>query len=80
MDFERARRLAIRAEVGGGVLMALVGFGLGLTHLVPLPGRVDLVLALFFAAGAIACFLSALWTFFLPRPSASVSDQPRKGV
>lgn len=71
MDFERARRSAIRAELIGGLLMGLVSLGLGLTRIVPLPGRVDLVLALFFGAGAVACFLGALWTLYLPRPSTT---------
>ena len=53
--------------------MALVSLGLGLTRLVPLPGRVDLVLAIFLGAGAIACFLGALWTFYVRQPS-----EPRK--
>ncbi len=48
--------------------MALVSLVLGLTHLVPLPGSVDLVVALFLGAGAIGCFLGALLTYFLPRP------------
>ena len=67
MDIDRWRRNAILTEVIGGVLMALVAIVLALTHLVPLPGRVDLVLALFLAAGAIGCFLGAVWTLFLPR-------------
>ncbi len=71
MDIERARQFAILVEVVAGLLMALVSLGLGLTRLVPLPGRVDLVLAFFFGAGAIGCFLGALWTFFLPRPAGT---------
>jgi len=71
MDIERQRRFAIRAQVAGGSAMALASLVLGLTHLVLLPGRVDLVLALFLAAGAIGCFLGALWTFFVLPPSAS---------
>ncbi len=73
MDIERQRRFAIRAQVVGGLLMAQVSLGLGLTRLVPLPGRVDLVLAIFLGAGAIACFLGALWTFYVRPP-----DEPRK--
>jgi hypothetical protein len=65
MDIGRARRFAVLAELVGGLLMALVSLGLALTKVVPLPGRVDLVLALFLGAGAIGCFLAALWTFFL---------------
>jgi len=71
MDIEQQRRFAIRAQVVGGLLMALVSLGLGLTRLVPLPGRVDLVLAIFLGAGAIGCFLGALWTFYLRPPGAS---------
>ena len=51
--------------------MALVSLGLGLTRLVPLPGRVDLVLAIFLGAGAIGCFIGALWTFYLRPRGAS---------
>jgi hypothetical protein len=71
VDYERARKAAIRAEVIGGLLMGLVSLVLGLTRVAPLPGRVDLVLALFFAAGAVACFLGALWTLYLPRPTTT---------
>ena len=67
VDIDRWRRNAILTEVIGGVLMMLVAFVLALTRLVPLPGRVDLVLALFLGAGATGCFLGAGWTFFLPR-------------
>jgi hypothetical protein len=70
MDIDPGRKFAILVEVVGGLVMALVSLGLGLTRLVPLPGRVDLVLALFLGAGAIGCFLGALWTFLLPRPAA----------
>jgi len=71
MDIEQQRRLAIRAQVVVGLLMALVSLGLGLTRLVPLPGRVDLVLATFLGTGAIACLVGALWTFYVRPPGAS---------